>query len=202
MKQHPYKKHLKKDAKLAAILPAKTHELLVRKNIALQLIFSIMGQQLSTQVAEIIKNRFIALFNGKTLSLQKILDTPFENLRSIGLSNAKTTYVKNTATFFLENKLTDKKLQGMTNDELMELLTQIKGVGKWTVEMLLMFSLGREDIFSNGDLGIQQAMIKCYGLKTTDKKKMIAQMEKIALAWSPYRTYACLHLWEWKDNKK
>jgi DNA-3-methyladenine glycosylase II len=133
--------------------------------------------------------------------MQKILDIPFDTLRNIGLSNAKTTYVKNTAAFFLEKKLTDKKLHGMTNDELLELLTQIKGVGKWTVEMLLMFSLGREDIFSTGDLGIQQAMMQCYGLKNTDKKKMIARMEKISLAWSPYRTYACLHLWQWKDNK-
>lgn len=201
MKQHPYKKHLQKDKQLAAILPKETKTLSKRKDIGVQLIFSIMGQQLSTQVADIIKKRFIALFDGKIPNMQKILDIPFDTLRSIGLSNAKTNYVKNTAAFFIEKKLTDKKLHEMENEDLLNLLTEIKGVGKWTVQMLLMFSMGREDVFSSGDLGIQQAMVRCYGLKIHDKKKLVARMEKIALAWHPYRTYACLHLWEWKDNQ-
>jgi DNA-3-methyladenine glycosylase II len=82
----------------------------------------------------------------------------------------------------------------------MELLTQIKGVGKWTVEMLLMFTLGREDVFAVDDLGIQQAMIKVYKISTDDKKALKGKMLKISAKWSPYRTYACLHLWRWKDQ--
>ncbi|MFX7824644.1 DNA-3-methyladenine glycosylase 2 family protein, partial [Acinetobacter baumannii] len=85
------------------------------------------------------------------------------------------------------------------NEEIIDLLVEIKGVGKWTVEMLLMFSLGREDVFAVDDLGIQQAMCKLYKIDVTDKKIMKEKMLKISAKWSPYRTYACLHLWRWKD---
>lgn len=80
------------------------------------------------------------------------------------------------------------------------MLTQIKGVGKWTVEMLLMFSLGREDVFAVDDLGIQQAMTRLYKLEDLDKKQLKEKMLQLSNKWSPYRTYACLHLWSWKDN--
>lgn len=100
----------------------------------------------------------------------------------------------------MEHKISDKKLLSMSNDEIIELLTQIKGVGRWTVEMLLMFTLGREDVFAVDDLGIQQAMVKAYKLEGFDKRTMKQQMLEISANWSPYRTYACLHLWGWKDN--
>jgi DNA-3-methyladenine glycosylase II len=89
----------------------------------------------------------------------------------------------------------------MGDDEVKNLLIRIKGVGKWTAEMLLMFALGREDIFAPDDLGIQQAMIRIYGLDPTDKKKLRADMLHISATWEPYRTYACLYLWKWKDLK-
>ena len=88
----------------------------------------------------------------------------------------------------------------MSNVEIVDLLVQIKGVGKWSVEMLLMFTLGREDVFAVDDLGIQQAMTKLYKLDAADKKGMKEKMLKLSAKWSPYRTYACLHLWRWKDN--
>jgi DNA-3-methyladenine glycosylase II len=105
------------------------------------------------------------------------------------------------ARFFIEHKITDKKLQQMDNESIIELLTQIKGVGKWTVEMLLMFTLGREDVFAVDDLGIQQAMIRLYKLDSTNKKALKEKMLLLSTKWSPYRTYACLHLWQWKDDK-
>jgi DNA-3-methyladenine glycosylase II len=83
---------------------------------------------------------------------------------------------------------------------VIEYLTQIKGVGRWTVEMLLMFALSREDIFALDDLGIQNAMIGLYKLDRTDKKQFREEMLRIAKKWSPYRTYACMYLWRWKDN--
>jgi DNA-3-methyladenine glycosylase II len=89
----------------------------------------------------------------------------------------------------------------MSNEEVIDLLTQIKGVGKWTVEMLLMFTLGREDVFAPDDYGIQTAMKKIYRLNDGNKKELKEKMEKIAAKWSPYRTYACLHLWQWKDEE-
>lgn len=89
----------------------------------------------------------------------------------------------------------------MSNEEIITLLTKIKGVGQWTVEMLLMFTLGREDILALDDLGIQQAMAKLYKLHKLDKKQLREKMIKISLKWSPYRTHACLYLWRWKDTK-
>ena len=88
----------------------------------------------------------------------------------------------------------------MNNEEVIEYLTKIKGVGRWTVEMLLMFALGREDIFAIDDWGIQNAIIKLYKLDRADKKKFKEDLLRISEKWSPYRTYACLHLWHWKDS--
>jgi DNA-3-methyladenine glycosylase II len=157
---------------------------------------SIMSQQLSTKVAKVIYKRFLEIYNGEEPQPKAILETSFETLRAIGLSNAKVNYVQNVARFCIENDITDTKLLSLNNEEIIDLLTQIKGVGKWTVEMLLMFTLGREDVFAVDDLGIQQAMIKVYKLPNDDKKVLKDKMLKISGKWSPYRTYACLHLWQ------
>jgi len=196
-----YKKHLQKDKRLAVILKGETHVLTLQKNIPLRLMASIISQQLSTKVAAIIFERFVALYPAKKPTIQKVLDTPEESLRSIGISYAKIKYIYAVANFCLEHKITDKKLQLLSNEAIIELLTQIKGVGKWTVEMLLMFSLGREDVFAVDDLGIQQAMIKLYHLDPTHKKQLKIDMLERSKVWSPYRTYACLHLWRWKDDQ-
>ena len=93
-----------------------------------------------------------------------------------------------------------KLLKSKTDDELIDYLVEIKGVGRWTVEMLLMFSLNRFDVFPLDDLGIQNSMIKLYKLDNSDKKKLKEDMLQLSAKWSPYRTYACVHLWRWKDN--
>jgi DNA-3-methyladenine glycosylase II len=194
-----YLLQLKKDKKLATIIHEPLPLLQLRQNIPLRLMASIMSQQLNTKVAQVIYKRFLEIYQGEEPGPKQVLDTPSETLRSIGLSNAKVDYVKNVAAFCIENAITDTKLMLLTNDEIIDLLTQIKGVGKWTVEMLLMFTLGREDVFAVDDLGIQQAMIKIYKLSTDDKKLLKEKMLKIASKWKPYRTYACMHLWNWKD---
>ena len=196
-----YKKHLSKDKVLAGILKKDSHTLSLQKNIPLRLMASIISQQLSTKVAAIIFDRFVALYPAKKPTIQKVLDTPEETLRGIGISYAKIKYIYAVANFCLEHKITDKKIQELSNEAVIELLTQIKGVGKWTVEMLLMFSLGREDVFAVDDLGIQQAMTMLYHLDPTNKKQLKIDMLERSKAWSPYRTYACLHLWRWKDDK-
>jgi DNA-3-methyladenine glycosylase II len=196
-----YLAHLQKDKKLAKIITEPMPALQLRKNIPLRLMASIMSQQLSTKVAHVIYKRFLQIYNGKEPKPQQVLDTPFDTLRGIGLSNAKVSYIQNVARFCIDNKITDKKLLAMHNEDIIGLLTTIKGVGKWTVEMLLMFSLGREDLFAVDDLGIQQGMVKTYNLDNTDKKKLKEKMLSISEKWSPYRTYACLHLWHYKDSK-
>jgi DNA-3-methyladenine glycosylase II len=195
-----YKVHFKKDPKLSSILDEDTHIIKRRKNTPIRLMASIISQQLSTKVAKIIFERFLALYQKKEPTCQQVIDTPDETLRAIGLSYSKIGYVKNVAQFFIEHHLTDKQLYQMLPEEVIDLLVQIKGVGKWTVEMLLMFSLGHENVFAVDDLGIQQAMIKLYRFKYTTKKELQTKMLAKAKSWEPYKTYACLHLWKWKDG--
>ncbi|MCC6308998.1 MAG: DNA-3-methyladenine glycosylase [Bacteroidetes bacterium ADurb.BinA245] len=195
-----YITHLSKDVVLKKLIDEQeTFELEIQKNLCIYLCLSIMSQQLSTKVAAVFKKRFLALYKGKPTA-QKIVDTPFETLRAIGLSNAKANYIQNVARFELEQGMSFSKLSKMSDEEVISYLTQIKGVGRWTVEMLLMFALGREDLFAMDDLGLQQAVIGLYGLKHRKKKTMQAAIKKISEQWAPYRTYACLHLWQWKDN--
>jgi DNA-3-methyladenine glycosylase II len=194
--------HLSKDKKLyKIILPQEPFVLTKRKNVHLHLCNSIMSQQLSTKVADVFQQRFINLYGGKTPTPIQVVNTEFEILRGIGLSNAKANYVKNVCRFFIEEKITDAQLYKMSNEEVITFLTQIKGIGKWTVEMILMFTLGREDVFAVDDLGIQQAMCKLYKIDFGDKKMMKEKMLLISKKWSPYRTYACRYLWGWKDGE-
>src|SRR5216110_2091529 len=165
-----YVSHLSKDEKLKKLIRDHgTFKLNKKKNLYLYLCYSIMSQQLSTKVARVIRQRFIDLY-GTEPTPQQIVYTPFEKLRAIGMSNAKANYVQNVARFEIEKGMGHHKLSKMSNEEVIEYLTQIKGVGRWTTEILLMFALCREDIFAPDDLGLQQAMIGLYELKHRKKK--------------------------------
>jgi len=194
-----YVEHLAKDKKFNNLLDREPFVLTKRRKVYLHLCGSIMSQQLSVKVADVIWKRFLALYE-KQPTPEQIVATPFASLRGIGLSNAKVNYVQNVARFALEQGMDWKKLHKMSDEEVTQHLIQIKGVGRWTTEMILMFALGREDVFAVDDLGIQNAMIKIYKLDGADKKQLKEDMLRIAKKWSPYRTYACLHLWKWKDN--
>jgi len=195
-----YVAHLSKDQQLKKLIEQHgTLQLKKQKNLYLYLCYSIMSQQLSTKVASVIRKRFIDLYSGEPTAAQ-IVETPFEKLRALGLSNAKVNYVQNVARFEMENGMSHQKLSRMSNEEVIDYLTQIKGVGRWTTEMLLMFALCREDVFAVDDLGLQQAVVKLYDLKHRKKKIMLNRISKISEQWSPYRTYASLYLWKWKDN--
>jgi len=195
-----YIPHLIKDEKMKSLIE-KHGELKLKKqkDLYLYLCYSIMSQQLSTKVARVIRQRFVDLYGGEPTP-QQIVDAPFEKLRAIGLSNAKVNYVQNVAKFEIEHGMSHQRLSKMSNEEVIGYLTQIKGVGRWTTEMLLMFALCREDIFAIDDLGLQQAVIKLYDLKHRKKKIMLNKILKISEQWSPYRTYASMYLWRWKDN--
>ncbi len=200
---HPYVAQLSRDRKLKKLVEEQGEKKLrKKKNIPLRLCASIMSQQLSVKVAEVIYRRFLDLYDKKEPTPAQIVDTPNETLRAIGLSNAKVNYVKNVAQFAIDHGMDDKKLAKMSNEEIIEYLVPIKGVGRWTVEMLLMFALGREDVFAPDDLGIQNGMIRLYKLDRTNKKQFIEDMKRLSAKWAPYRTYACLHLWDWKDREQ
>ena len=198
-----YLQHLSKDKKLKKIIESQGELILKsRKDLCNYLCASIMSQQLSTKVAAVIHKRFLDLFGGKTPLPEDILEVPEEQLRGIGLSNAKTAYIRHVAKFAMERGISYKVLQKMSDEEVISYLTEIKGVGKWTVEMMLMFALGREDVFPADDLGIQQGMIGLYKLNPENKKQLREDMHRIAQKWSPYRTYASIYLWRWKDEEK
>jgi DNA-3-methyladenine glycosylase II len=195
-----YTTHLSKDKKLKKLIESREPFVLKQqKKVYLHLCGSIMSQQLSVKVAGIIWKRFLALYD-KHPTPEQIIGTPFDTLRGIGLSNAKVSYIQNVARFAIEQGMEWKQLKQMSDEEVTQHLIRIKGVGRWTTEMLLMFALGRENVFAVDDLGIQNAMIKLYKLDATDKKILKEDLLRISKKWSPFRTYACLHLWNWKDN--
>ncbi len=163
------------------------------------LLESIVSQQLSVKVATVIFNRFCALFPDQYPHPDLLAAMEIGLLRTAGLSVQKASYLQNVAAFSLQHDLENHNWAGMSDEEIIAFLTRIKGVGVWTSEMILMFTIGRLDVFPKDDLGIQQAMIKLYNLDGKDKdfkKSMIA----IAEDWRPYRTIASRYLWRWKDN--
>lgn len=162
------------------------------------LINAILSQQLSTKVAKVIAERFWNKIGNKKQKIDTIINLDIEELRLCGLSYQKGNYVKNIANFWKEHNIKDKDFETMEDGEILKKLTQIKGVGNWTAEMILMFCLGREDVFSHDDYGIQVAMKKIYKLESTGKELKEAMIKK-SIKWKPYRTYACLYLWAFKD---
>ncbi|WP_455206393.1 DNA-3-methyladenine glycosylase family protein [Kaarinaea lacus] len=175
-----------------------------RKNtdIYLALLSSIVSQQLSVKAADTIYNRFLDLFDNQYPDPKSISRARLQYLQKAGLSRQKATYIKNVAAFALQDDgLNYHQLKKRPDEELIDHLTQIKGVGRWTVEMLLMFAFDRKDVFSADDLGIQQAMKRLYQLNSSGRELKI-HMHAIAENWRPYRTIVCKYLWQWKSIAK
>lgn len=204
------KKHLSKDPLFVPILESteintfkdlKDEETKNEINIMTSLIKAIISQQLSVKAADTIYKRFLSLFDGISPNTIILLETDIEILKSVGLSKQKITYIIEVALFAQNNDISIEFINQKNNEEVIEYLTQIKGVGRWTVEMLLMFTLWRPDVFPVADLGIQQAIQKL--LKTEEKgKELIKLMNTHSEKWKPYRTFAAMYLWRWKDNSK
>jgi DNA-3-methyladenine glycosylase II len=162
------------------------------------LVRSITGQQLSTKAAATIYGRLTELYGGQTPTPEQIIATDPVQLRAIGLSNAKAAYLRDLAEHIVDGELPVGELGEMSDEKVYELLIAVKGLGRWTVDMFLMFHLGRPDVLPVGDLGIRKAIQTQYGLQDLPKP---AEMETIAEAWRPHRTLACLYLWESLDNR-
>lgn len=167
-------------------------------DVYFSLLQSIVSQQLSTKVAKIIFNRFTDLFVDGYPKAKQLLITEHETLRGIGLSNNKVNYVKNVAEFSLENDITFDYLQLKSDENIISYLTQIKGVGKWTVQMILMFPMDRPNVFPVDDLGIQNVMKKMYQIDL-EKKELKNKLVEIANNWHPYQTLACKYIWKIGD---
>lgn len=167
------------------------------KKIYEDLIEAIIYQQVSIKAAKTVFGRIKAHFGGVIPPAKELSLIQHDSLRGLGLSGRKAAYMIHIAQFFDERKLRDQDFSDMPDEEIVNLLTQIKGVGVWTVQMILIFSLGRADVFPKLDLGIQQAMMERYQIQF-DTKQRLAKMEEIASLWKPYRSYATLLLWRWK----
>jgi len=158
---------------------------------------SIVGQQLSGRAAESIHNRFLELFPRKYVTPKKIIEFSEHDLRNVGMSYGKARALRDHAQKVLDKSVVYKNIREKTDEEVKDMLLQIKGVGPWTCEMFLMFSLAREDVFSPKDLGLQKGIQRVYGLKNRPNE---IEAEKISKKWSPYRTYASIILWHHVDT--
>ena len=158
------------------------------------LLRSIVGQQLSGKAAETIHGRFLDLFKDRIPKAKKIIALDMETLHSVGLSRQKTSYIQNVSDFFLKEKIENSDLDNMADEAIIEYLTQIKGVGRWTVEMILMFSLRRPDVLPLADLGVRNGMASLYGIMEKGRA-LKNRMVEVAEPWRPYRSYACWYMW-------
>jgi DNA-3-methyladenine glycosylase II len=170
------------------------------KDIFTSLVYSIIEQQLSGKAAQTIYTRFLNLFPNQKYTPDQILALDLSQLRSIGTSWAKARSLHDLSQKIIDKIITLENLPKMSDDEVFNHLIQVKGIGPWSAQMQLMFTLNRPDILPLEDVGIQNAFVKLYGLNRKHKT-LKSKMLKIASAWCPYRTLACRYLWASLDNR-
>ena len=197
------KAHFKKvDPKIYAILKDINFDDLHKRprgrgDYFVHLYSEIIAQQLSGKAAGTIIGRFEELFPKKKATAERVAKLPDKKLRNVGMSWSKVSFIKDLSKKTLNGDIRYNKLHKMTDEEVMEELMQVKGIGPWTAEMFLMFALGREDIFSHADLGLRNGMMRIYGLKSVPDVK---KADKITEVWRPYRSYGSFALWHHLDG--
>jgi DNA-3-methyladenine glycosylase II len=158
---------------------------------------ALLYQQLAGAAAAAIERRFLALYGGRAPKPEALLATTPERLRQAGISRQKAGYLHSLAEHAVAGELRPARLRRASDDEVIELVTRVKGVGRWTADMLLLFCLGRSDVLPVGDLGVQRAMQRAYSL---DSPPDAATMERLAEPWRPYRSVASWYLWRQADT--
>lgn len=171
-------------------------ELPTGRDLYTSIVESIISQQLSVKASDTIYKRFLALFGGKAPQPGQILAIPDEDIRAVGISYAKIKYIKGLDEAVTTKAIDLHKLHEMSDEMVISELTKLKGIGRWTAEMLLIFSLGRADVFSMGDVGLRNAVAKLYNV---DRDNLDA-IGIIVAQWSPYKSYASRLLWKSLDN--
>ena len=157
------------------------------------LVEAIIYQQLAGSAADAISARFMKLYRGRFPAPARLLSTPDEVLRTAGLSGRKIEYIKDLAARVSESRLDLSGLAAMNDEQIVEQLSEVKGIGRWTAEMFLIFCLGRPDVLPVGDYGLRRAMQKMYRLRDLPAPE---RMEKIARPWRPYRSVATWYMWK------
>ncbi len=192
--------HFKKADKILyeAAIVLNVPELVPRSDHFYSLVRAITNQQLSGKAADTIYSRILKLLPKEKLDAKEILKIKDEDLRGAGLSWGKVSYLKDLAARTVNNQIPLEKFDAMSEEEIILELTKIKGIGRWSAEMFLMFHLGRPDVFSYGDLGLKNGLVKLYKL---EKHPTPQEAEEITKKWSPFRTYASRILWIMLDNQ-
>jgi DNA-3-methyladenine glycosylase II len=186
-------KFLKRDRKLAKIIKrVGSYEISVMKNPYESLIEAIITQQLSGKAAESISKKFRKLFV-RFPKPADVIKMPDSKLRSAGLSGMKVKYIKDLSEKIESKELRMRSLKNMTDEEVIMQLTQVKGIGRWTAEMFLIFSLGRLDVLPVGDLGLKKGIQRLYSMPNLPEKD---EIEELAEKWRPYRTVATWYIWK------
>lgn len=202
---------LSKDAVLRPLIDALPfpEERIQLREVYPSLLRSIVGQQVSTKAAAAIYKRFLGVFglDGEddtvAPSPEVLAKAAPDELRAAGLSWSKVSYVIAMAEYFVAYPEAEKSFRKMDDEAVIAALVSIKGVGRWTAEMMLIFALGRTDLLPLDDLAIYQSMIELYGLNPDAKKRDLKkQMTMLAEAWRPYRSIACLYLYSWRHVAK
>lgn len=158
---------------------------------------AIVGQQLSTKAARSIWEKLQGQFGGETPDPKSLLRKRSQTLRKAGLSNAKVEFLRDLAGRVADGTLDLARLRDLPDEDVIAELLEVKGIGRWTGEMFLIFHLARPDVVSTGDLGIRRAVQTAYGM---DELPGPQELERIADGWRPHRTLACLYLWRSLDN--
>ncbi|GAB2553789.1 DNA-3-methyladenine glycosylase family protein [Spirosoma areae] len=195
--------HLAQDPTMARIIAETSAPKVFNEyadDVYLALLESIVSQQISVKAADAIFGRFRALFPDNYPHANALLLKTTDELRAAGLSFQKLRYLQSVAEFSLNKPIDRAHLDAMTDEEIVQYLLPINGVGRWTVEMLLMFVLDRPDVFPIDDLVIRQRMIRAYPQETEGLtgRALYKVLQQIADAWRPYRTTASRYLWRWK----
>lgn len=160
------------------------------------LVRTIVGQQLSTKAARSIYGRLTALFDGRPPTPKELLSTDEELLRACGLSRPKVRYLRDLADRVISGELDLRALHDLPDDEVIEQITAVKGLGRWSADMFLMFHLGRKDVLPVGDLGVRRAAERAYELPELPDAETL---QDLARPWAPHRTLASFYLWESLD---
>ena len=192
---------LKNDAVLRPIIAgAGVAKLEPHANYYGALVSSIVSQQLSVKAADAIEKRFLDLFAGKFPTPEQILSVSVEELRAIGFSYAKGRYVHDLAQHIIDGKVTFDRIPEQSNEEVIAELTDVKGIGEWTVHMFLMFCVGRLNVLPVGDLGVKNGIRQLYGFEDVPTPQQITELAQ-QNKWAPYELVASWYIWHSLDNK-
>jgi len=193
--------HLKKDTRLRALIKNHPKPDFNRAHRGLRafpaLIRAIVYQQLSGKAAQTILNRFLDIYKGNYPTPERLLKTPTRKIRSSGISGQKAGYLMDLARKFKDGTVNPRKFRFMSDKEVYEHVVSVKGIGQWTTDMFLMFTLQRPDVLPTGDFGIQKGFRKLFKLRSLPSPET---MQRLAKPWRPYRTAACWYLWRLSDK--